>query len=117
MDELRAREGGGGSAQAKADAEFRDWAAEQTIRFGVVDGRRLRLAEEHQGGARLELARTMALRAFGSPGVADAWLATPTPGLGGLSSADLVVESDEGSPIALMALVRLHRLMLDAASG
>ncbi len=117
MHELREREGGAGLAQAKADAEFRDWAAEQPIRFGVVDGRRVRLAEEHQGGARLVQAHAMALRAFGSTEAADAWLTTPTPDLGGLSPADLIAESDEGSRLALMALVSLHRLMLDVASG
>ena len=117
MDELLEREGGAGSAQAKADAEFRDWAAEQPIGFGLVDGRRVRLAEEHQGGARLALARAMALRAFGCPEAADAWLATPTPDLGGLSPTDLIAESEEGSRLALMALVRRHRLMLDAGNG
>ncbi len=117
MDELREREGGAGSAQAKADAEFRDWAAEQPIRFGLVDGVRVRLAEEHQGGARLALAGAMAIRGFGSAEAADAWLTTPTPDLGGLSPADLIAESDEGSRLALMALVRRHRLMLDAGDG
>lgn len=117
MDELREREGGAGSAQAKADAEFRDWAAEQPIRFGLVDGRRARLPEEHQGGARLALARAMAIRGFGSAEAADAWLVTPTPDLGGLSPADLITESDEGSRLALIALVRLHRLVLDTDNG
>ena len=117
MDESLERDGGARSAQAKADAEFRDWAAEQPIRFGMVDGRRVRLAEEHQGGARLVQARALALRAFGSVKAADAWLATPTPDLGGLSPGDLIAESDEGSRLALMALVRRHRLMLDTGNG
>jgi hypothetical protein len=110
-------EGDAASARAQGDVEFREWAARQPLGFGLVDGQRVRLAEEHQGEARLALARAMAIRAFGAPEAADAWLATPTSDLGGLSPADLVTESDEGRRLALIALVRRQRLMLDAGDG
>ena len=117
MNDPGEREGGAVSVQAQADAEFLEWAAGQPTRFGVVDGRRVRLAEEHQGEGRLALARGIAMRAFGSADTADAWLAAPTPDLGGLSPADLITENDEGSRLALLALVRLHRGMLASGDG
>jgi hypothetical protein len=89
----------------------------QPIRFGLVEGRRALLPEEHQGDARLALARGIAGRAFGSVGAADAWLAAATPELGGLAPRDLIAESAEGSRIALVHLVRHHRQILDAGDG
>ena len=103
--------------EPNGDAEFVDWAASQSLRFGLVEGRRTLLAEEHQDQARLALARGIAVRAFGSTATADAWMATATPDLGGLSPGDLIGESDEGSRIALVHLVRHHRRILDVGGG
>ena len=99
------------------DAESTAWMATQPLLFGVVDGRRARLPEERQGDGRLALARGIAVRAFGSEAVADAWLEAATPDLGGLSPADLVVDSDEGSRLALLHLVRHHRRTMDGGDG
>jgi hypothetical protein len=38
-------------------------------------------------------------------------------GLGALSPADQVVDSDEGSPLALLHLVRHHRRTMDGGDG
>jgi uncharacterized protein (DUF2384 family) len=59
------------------------------------------------------LARAIAVRAFGSEAEADAWLAATTPDLGGLSPADLIADSDEGSRLALLVLVQHHRRTMD----
>ena len=117
MNDSGEREGGAVSVQAPGDAEFLEWAARQPIRFEVVDGRRVRLSEERQGEGRLMLARGIAVRAFGSVDTANAWLATPAPDLGDLSPADLIAEGDEGSRLALLALVRQHRGMLAVGDG
>ena len=101
----------------RGNTEFLEWAAGQTFRFGLIDGRRVRLDEEQQVEGRLALARNIATRAFGTVDAADDWLATPTPDLGGLSPADLIAESDEGGRLALLALVRQHRRMLAAGDG
>ena len=111
------RGGGDEPTRAERDAEFLAWSATQPIRFGLVDGRRVRLGEEHQGDGRLALARVIAERAFGSAAEAEAWLTSPARDLGGLSPVDLIVESDQGSRVALLALVRLHRGMLAAGDG
>ena len=61
-------EGDAVSAREQDDVAFRDWAARQSLGFGLVDEHRVRLGEAYQGGAR----RAMALRAFGSPEAAEA---------------------------------------------
>ncbi len=99
------------------DAKFTAWASSQPLLFAMVDGRPARLPEEHQGRGRLALARGIAVRAFGSEAVADAWLEAATPDLGGLSPADLVADSDEGSRLALLHLVRHHRRTMDGGDG
>jgi hypothetical protein len=101
----------------EADAEFTAWVASQPLLFGVVDGRGTRLPEERQGDGRLALARGIAVRAFDSEAAADAWLAAATPDLGGLSPADLVADSDEGSRLALFHLVRHRRRAMVRGDG
>ena len=89
--------------------EFLEWAGSQRIRFGVVGGRRMRLPEEQQAEARLGIAGDIARRAFGCDAMADTWLRSPSEDLGGVSPAAFVTESDEGSRLALLALVRQRR--------
>ena len=100
-----------------SDAEFHAWADRQPARFGIVDGRRVRLAEEHQGAARLAMARAIAARVLGGPDAGDEWLETPAPDLDGRTPADMAAVGDEGSRLALLALVRRHRREPETGDG
>ena len=96
-----------------ATSERSDWAAQQPLAYELVGGRLVRLGNEHQGPARLAVMRRIAEGVFGCAERAVAWIATPSPQFGGLSPADLANENEEGSQLALRALIRWHRTTLE----
>ena len=97
--------------------ELMDWAERQPLAFELVNGRLARLSEEHQGPARLLAMQRITEGVFGCADRASTWMATPSPMLGGLSPSNLACESDEGSQLALRALVRWHRSTLSQANA
>ena len=97
--------------------ELMDWAERQPLVFELVNGRLTRLSEEHQGPARLLAMQRIAEGVFGCADRARTWMAAPSPMLGGLSPSILAREGDEGSQLALKALVRWHRSTLSQANA
>ena len=100
-----------------SEAEFADWAARQSLRFALVEGRLTRLPDDQQSDVRLAVAGAIAAEVLGSDEVARAWLATPAQEFGGRSPAQLATEGGEASQIVLRSLVRRHRRALAAERG
>lgn len=99
------------------DTERAAWAAQQPRLYELV-GDRLVLSPEHaQAPSRTAALRHVAEQVFGHVNQANTWLTTPSAALGGLSPADLAEEGDEGSQLALQALIRSHRAPLEPDDG
>ena len=89
-----------------------EWAEQQPLALGLLNGRLVQLSAEQQGPDCLLAMRRIAESIFGCADRAAAWMATPSPTLGGLSPKDLTGESKDGSQLALKALIRWHRSTL-----
>lgn len=90
--------------------EFRTWQAGQPVRFGLVDGRPVRLPEEAQGASRVARVRQVAGRVLASEAAVTAWLEHPLAALGGLEPETLAADGEEGCQAVLRTLVAMGRL-------
>ena len=89
-----------------------EWAEQQPLALGLLNGRLVQLSAEQQGPDRLLVMRRIAESIFGCADRAVAWMAAPSSALGGLSPEDLAGKSEEASQLALKSLIRWHRSTL-----
>ena len=91
------------------EVEFRTWEARQPLRFELVDGRPVRLADEDQGQSRLARVRRTASQILADEDLVRTWVATPLDSLGGLEPDAVAAESEDGCQLVLRALVMSSR--------
>ncbi len=98
-------------SDAKTEAEFRTWEAQQPLAFELVDGRPVRLPDDHQGPSRLARVRQLALKVLADEAAIAAWMGAPQVELGGLEPEALAADGEEGCQLVLRELVRMGRLI------
>jgi uncharacterized protein (DUF2384 family) len=92
------------------EAEFRAWEAQQPLRFGLADGRPVRLPDEGQGRPRVARVRHVAVQLLPDEVAVDTWMASPQVTLGGLEPKVIAEESERGCQLVLRTLVTMSRL-------
>jgi len=97
-------------SEAMTEAEFRTWEAQQPLAFELVDGRPVRLPDDHQGPSRLARVHQLARKVLADEGLIAAWMSTPQVELGGLEPETLALDGEDGCQLVLRELVRLGRL-------
>ena len=89
--------------------EFRTWEERQVLRFGLVAGRPVRLADENQSQSRLARVRQIALRVLANQEAVLAWMTNPSALLGGFEPEVAAAESEEGCQLVLRTLIVMVR--------
>ncbi len=97
-------------SEAMTETAFRAWEARQPLAYELVDGRPVRLPDDHQGPSRLARVRLLAMKVLADEAAVTAWMGAPQVELGGLEPEALAADGEEGYQLVLRELVRLGRL-------
>ena len=91
------------------EIEFRAWEVQQPLRFDLVKGLPVRLADGNQGQSRLARVRQIARQILTDHEAVLTWMTTPLVSLDGQKPEAAAAASEEGCQLVLRSLVAMSR--------